>query len=172
MTLDVTFTSTPSYMGDNAGDDDGTSRTPHILLRALPCTTCSTLPFSVLSCLVCLLGHFLYSRICQSKTAQNELSYTVEKGLFRLNFFDRVFRLGDPVEKLDFFYWICRKTQSKEFFTCFFNPSHRSLSHQQTHTHTPTHPYQVPHSSIIQQCRRCLGYRCFCFSPQVSVVHS
>ena len=36
MTLDVTFTSRPSWMGDNVGDDDGTSRTPHISLPALP----------------------------------------------------------------------------------------------------------------------------------------
>ena len=36
MALDVTFTSRPSYMGDNVGDDDGTSRTPHISLPALP----------------------------------------------------------------------------------------------------------------------------------------
>ena len=39
-------------MGDNVGDYDETSRTPHILLPSLPC---STLPYSVLSCLVCLL---------------------------------------------------------------------------------------------------------------------
>ena len=51
---------------------------------------------------------------------------------------------------------VSRKTRSKKFFTCFFNPSHRS-SHDKTHTHMPTHPYQVPHSSIIQQRRRCLG---------------
>ena len=36
MTLDVTFTSRPSDMGDNVGDDDGTSRTPHVSLPALP----------------------------------------------------------------------------------------------------------------------------------------
>ena len=42
-----------------------------------------------------------------------------------------------------------RNSQSKKFFTCFLNRSHRS-SHHQTHYHTATHPYQVPHCSIIQ----------------------
>ena len=37
--------------------------------------------------------------------------------------------------------------------------------HDKAHIHTPTHPYQVPHSTIIQQRRRCLGYHCCCFSP-------
>ena len=32
----------------------------------------------------------------------------------------------------------------------FFEPIAYRLSHHQAHTHTPTHPYQVPHSSIIQ----------------------
>ena len=40
---------------------------------------------------------------------------------------------------------VSRKTQSKKFFTFFFNSSHRS-SHHKTHTRTPTHPYQVPHA--------------------------
>ena len=39
-------------MGDNVGDYDGTSRTPLISLAAPPCPT---LPYSVLSCFVCLL---------------------------------------------------------------------------------------------------------------------
>ena len=37
-------------MGYNVGDDDGTSKTP---LVSLPCSTCSTLPYSVLVCFVC-----------------------------------------------------------------------------------------------------------------------
>ena len=37
----------------------------------------------------------------------------------------------------------------KKFYTCFLNRPHRS-SHHQTHTHTATHPYQVPHCSIMQ----------------------
>ena len=95
-----------------------------------------------------------------------------KKGLFDSIFFDRVFRLGNPVEKLDFFDWICQSKNSVEkVLHLFLNPSHRP-SHHKTHTHTPTHPYQVPHSSIIQQRRRCLGYHCCCFSPQVSVAHS
>ena len=96
-----------------------------------------------------------------STEAQIELSYTVEKGLLRLNFFRPSFLTGGS----------SRKTQSKKFHTCFFKPSHRS-SHHKTHTHMTTHPYQVPHSSIIRQRRLCLGYHCCCFSPQVSVAHS
>ena len=42
-----------------------------------------------------------------------------------------------------------RKTQSKKFYTCFFNRSHRP-SHHQTHTHTATYPYQVPHCSTYK----------------------
>ena len=38
-----------------------------------------------------------------------------------------------------------RKTQSKKFYICFLNSSYRS-SHHKTHTLTPTHPYQVPHT--------------------------
>ena len=74
-----------------------------------------------------------------STEAQIDISYAVEKGLFRLNFF----RLRIPTGGSS------RKTQSKRFYTCFLNRSHR-LSHHQTHTHTATHPYQVPHCSIIQ----------------------
>ena len=91
--------------------------------------------------------------------------YTVETELFRLNF--------------EFFDWICQSENSVEkVFHLFFNPSHPSIPPQNTHphAHTPipgtTHPYQVPHNSIIQQRRRCLGYHCCSFSPQVSVVHS
>ena len=47
-------------MGDNVGDDDGTSRTPHISLPALPalptCSTCFALRYHVpRACFVCLL---------------------------------------------------------------------------------------------------------------------
>ena len=95
-----------------------------------------------------------------------------KKGCFDSTVFDRVFRLGDPVEKLDFFDWIYRSKNSVEkLYTCFSNLLHRS-SNRKTHTHMPTHPYQVPHSSIIQQRRRWLGYYCCCFSPQVSAAHS
>ena len=77
-----------------------------------------------------------------STKAQIGLSYTVEKGLFRLNFFrlriptggsSRKTRLDPPVEKL----------KSKTFYTCFLNRSHRS-SHHQTHTHTATRPHTHP----------------------------
>ena len=42
-----------------------------------------------------------------------------------------------------------RNSQLKKFYTCFLNRSNRP-SHHQTHTHTATRPYQVPHCSIIQ----------------------
>ena len=70
-----------------------------------------------------------------STEAQIGHSYTVEKGLFRLN----IFRLSFPAGGSS------RKTQSKKFHL-FLNPSHRS-SNRKTHTHTPTDPYQVPHNN-------------------------
>ena len=55
------------------------------------------------------------------------------------SFFDLEFRLADPVEKLDFFEWICQSKNSVEkVYTCFLNPSHRS-SNRKTHTHTRYH---------------------------------
>ena len=51
-------------MGGNVGGDDGTSKTPLVSTPALPallalpaltCPTRSTVPYSVLSCFVCLL---------------------------------------------------------------------------------------------------------------------
>ena len=62
--------------------------------------------------------------------AQIGISYAVEKGLFRLNFF----RLRIPTGRSS------RKTQSKKFYTCFLNRSHHP-SHYQTHTHTATRPH-------------------------------
>ena len=63
-----------------------------------------------------------------STEAQIGLSYTVEKGLFRLNFF----RLNFPTGSAS------RKTQSKKFYTCFlFLPVASLIPPQQTHTHTP-----------------------------------
>ena len=55
MVSDVTFTSRPSYMGDNVGDDDGTSRTP---LISLPCAT-----LRYPSALICLSFSSLYREI-------------------------------------------------------------------------------------------------------------
>ena len=54
----------------------------------------------------------------------------------------------------------------------FLNPSCRS-PHHKTHPHAHTSiAGEVPHSSIMQQRRRCLGcYHCCCFSPQISVAH-
>ena len=73
--------------------------------------------------------------------AQIELSYTVEKGLFRLNFFRlRILTGGSS-----------RKTQSKKFHV-FFEPIASFIPPPNTHPHghTATYPYQVPHCSIIQ----------------------
>ena len=80
------------------------------------------------------------------------LSYTVEKELFQLNstFLDLISRLGgssrksQPVEKVNLSTFstgsASRKTQSKRFYACFLNPSHRSSQHQtraHAHTHIP-----------------------------------
>ena len=97
--------------------------------------------------------------------------YTVEKGLFRLNFFRLSFLTGGFSRTTFSTGSVSRKTPTKKFYTCFWKPSHRS-SHHKTHTHMTTQPYQVPHCSSIQQRRRWLGYHCCCFSPQVSVAHS
>ena len=88
--------------------------------------------------------------------AQIGLSYAVEQGLFRLDFFRlriptggssrkaRLFRLDPPVEKL-----------SRRSFTRVFGPiviAHPITKHTPTrpHGHTATPPYQVPHCSIMQ----------------------
>ena len=136
--------------------------------------------YFVLMNVIRLQGHFLYkySRICQSKTAvfdcsPNRAFLHSRKRAFSTQLFSTEFSDWGIQSKNSTFSTgsVSRKTQSKKFYTCFFNPSHRS-SHHKTHTHTPTHPYQVPHSSIIQQRRRFLGYHCCCFSPQVSVAHT
>ena len=104
-------------------------------------------------CVFYILDHFFHS-------------LSVESGLFRLKpksgfltqstedfldstFFGRVFRLGDPVEKLDFFDWICQSKNSVEkVYTCFLNPSHRSSNRKTQNTHPHTH---TPIPSTIQQ---------------------
>ena len=95
---------------------------------------------------------------------QSDLS--VENGLFRLKpksgfltqskkgIFDSTFSIENSdwrIQSKNSTFSSSRKTQSKKFYTCFFNRSHRS-SHHQTHPHghTATHPYQVPHCSIIK----------------------
>ena len=93
-------------------------------------------------------------RLCKAILIQSNLS--VENGCFRLKpnssfpirrkkafwtqlFSTQVFQLGDPVEKLDLFDWICQPKNSVEkVFHLFLNPSHRS-SHHKTHTHTRYH---------------------------------
>ena len=85
--------------------------------------------------------------------AQIGLSCTVEKGPFRSNFFrlriptggssrkTRRFRLDPPVEKL-----------KRNVLHVFFKPIASLIPQPNKHPrgHTATHPYQVPHSSIIQ----------------------
>ena len=106
------------------------------------------------------------------KEAQIGLSLHSRKKAFSIQVFSPKFSREIQSKNLTFSAGSSsRKTQSKKFCTCFFNPSHCS-SHHKTHTHTPTHSYQVPHSSIIQHRRRCLGYHCCCFLPQVCVAHS
>ena len=83
------------------------------------------------------LSHFLYSRICQSKTAQMGLSCTVEKGLFRLNFFRLSFPTGGSSRKT----WLFRLDLSVEklsrvSITPVFEPIAYRSSHHKTH-HTP-----------------------------------
>ena len=66
------------------------------------------------------------------------LTHTVEKGLFRLNFCTE-FRLGDPVEKLDLFDWICQSNNSVEkVLHLFFEPIGVLISPQNTHPHAHT----------------------------------
>ena len=77
-----------------------------------------------------------------STKAQIGLSYAVEKGLYRLNFFSTEnsdWRIQSKRSTLSTGF-STRKTQSKKKSTCFLNRSHRS-SHYQTHTHTDTRPY-------------------------------
>ena len=88
-----------------------------------------------------------------STEAQVELSYAVEKGLYLLNFFrlriptggssrkTRLFRLDTPV-----------KNSGEIFFHMLFEPIAWLIPPPNTrpHGHTATHPYQVPHCSIIQ----------------------
>ena len=75
-----------------------------------------------------------------SAEAQIGLFYTVEKGLFRLNFFRLSFPTGGPVEKLDFFDWICQSKNSVEKNLHIFFESIASLIPPQNthpHAHTP-----------------------------------
>ena len=95
---------------------------------------------------------FVSSFVANLRAFLTQSDLSVENGLSRLkpksgfltqskkSFFDGVFRLGDPVEKVSFSTGSAsRKTQSKSFtrvFLTHFNPSHRS-SHHKAHTHTP-----------------------------------
>ena len=90
--------------------------------------------------------------------------FSVENGLFRLEpksgfltqskrsffdslCFDRVFRLGDPVEKVTSSTGSAsRKTRSKKIYTCFFDPSHL-ISPPNTHPTRP-HTHTRYHSTV------------------------
>ena len=80
---------------------------------------------------------------------QSDLS--VENGLFRLKpksgfltqskkgFFDREFRLADPVEKLDFYDWILQSKNSGEKVShVFFEPIASLIPPPNTHPHGHT----------------------------------
>ena len=91
-----------------------------------------------------------------STEAQIELTYRIENGFFRLNYFRlRIPTLADSVEKLATLRLdpppSSRKTQSRKNYTFFFTDR---IVHPTT-KHTPTRPhgahlYQVPHCSITQ----------------------
>ena len=91
-----------------------------------------------------------------STEAQIGLSYAVEKGLFRLNFFRLSFPTGGSSRKSNFFDWIRQSKNSVEkvlhvfFFTLRIHHPTTKLIHMLTHphTHTPTHPHQVPHNTV------------------------
>ena len=84
-------------------------------------------------------GHFLYSQFVSRKRpfsteAQIGLSYTVEKGLVRLNFSTE---FSD--QKLDFFYWICQSKNSVEkVLHLFFEPIASLIPPQNIHPHAHT----------------------------------
>ena len=68
------------------------------------------------------------------------LSYTVEKRAFRTQLFSTEFSGWGIQSKNSTFLTgsASRKAQSEKFYTCFFNPSHRSSHHQKhPHAHTP-----------------------------------
>ena len=76
------------------------------------------------------------------------ISYTIgfvsRKSLFRLNFFHMSFRLEDPVDKVDFFDWICQSKNSVEkVLHLFFEPIASLIPPRNTpkrpHTHTRYH---------------------------------
>ena len=67
-----------------------------------------------------------------------------KKGFFGSTFFDCVFRLGDPVEKVVFFHWICQSKNSVEkVLHLFFEPIASLIPPPYTptrpHTHTRYH---------------------------------
>ena len=101
------------------------------------CAHCKTVQLKT------ILGHFLYSRICQSKTAFFDISPNraflhSRKRAFSNQLSTEISDWGIQSNNLTFSTGSSsRKTQWEKFYACFFNPSHRS-SHHKTHTHTHT----------------------------------
>ena len=94
-----------------------------------------------------------------STEAQIGLSYAVEKGLFRLDFFRLSFPTGGSSRKSNFFDWIRyffdwirqSKNSVEKSSHVFFNPSHPSSHHQtHPHAHTPTHHTHTPTPGTTQ----------------------
>ena len=68
--------------------------------------------------------------LTQSKRAFSTQLFSTKNSDWRIQSKNSTFSTGSS----------SRKTQSKKFYTCFLNPSHRP-SHHQTHTHTATRPH-------------------------------
>ena len=84
-----------------------------------------------------------------STEAQIGLSYAVEKGLFRLNFFRLRIRLADPVEKLDFFDWILQSKNSVEKLLHMYSKMIASpIPPPNTHTATRPHTHTRYHTAV------------------------
>ena len=73
---------------------------------------------------------FVHSRRRAFSTQCSTLLFSTEFSAWGIQSKNLTFSTGSVKSK---------KTQSKKFYTCFWNPSHRS-SHHKTHTHTATHP--------------------------------
>ena len=80
-----------------------------------------------------------------------ELSYTVEKGLFRLNFFRLRIPTGGSSRKSRVFDWILQSKNSVEqVLHVFFEPIASFIPPPNTHPHghTATHPHTRYHTAV------------------------
>ena len=99
------------------------------------------------------VGFVSRKRPFSTDEAQIGLSYAVEKGLYRLNFFRLRIPTGGSSRKTQSFDWILQSKNSVEkVLHVFFEPVASPIPPPNTHPHghTATHPYRVPHCSIIQ----------------------